>query len=281
MNKKQIKDKKTTLVLGGTGKTGSRIVQRLRERKWPLRIGSRSGHPPFDWKDQATWKPALKDMKAVYIAFQPDLAVPGAVDSIRSFVETALESGVRKFVLLSGRGEEGAQKCEDVVMASGAEWTIVRASWFNQNFSESYLLEPVLAGHMALPSGNVKEPFIDAGDIADVAEVALTEEGHAGQCYEVTGPRLMTFAEAIGEIADATGREIRYESVSMDQYKAILTEQHVPEEYVWFLTYLFSEVLDGRNAHLSNGVQRALGREPRDFADYAQETAGTGVWDQK
>lgn len=269
---------KTTLVLGGTGKTGSRVAQRLTQRGLPVRIGSRSGEPPFDWLDKRTWKPALQDCNAVYSTFQPDLAVPGAVDAICSFVETATKSGVRQLVLLSGRGEPEAEACEQIVMNSGADWTILRASWFNQNFSESYLLEPVLAGYVALPVGHIGEPFIDADDIADVAVAALTDNRHMGQLYELSGPRLLTFEEAVREIAEATGRPIHYEPISIDAYTSTLREHGVPTEYVALLTYLFTEILDGRNASLTNGVERALGRKPTDFSEYVRRTAATGVW---
>jgi uncharacterized protein YbjT (DUF2867 family) len=122
---------------------------------------------------------------------------------------------------------------------------------------------------------------VDADDIADVAVAALTEDGHAGEIYELTSPRLLTFEEAVGEIAKATGREIRFVPVSLEEFEAVLAEVDVPPEFLSFLTYLFGEVLDGRNAHLTDGVQRALGREPKDFADYAREAASTGVWDDK
>jgi uncharacterized protein YbjT (DUF2867 family) len=268
---------KTTLVIGGRGKTGRRVAKRLTARGLPVRIGSRSGEPPFDWEDQTTWAPALRNVGSVYVTYQPDLAVQGAADTVRLFTERAVENGVRRLVLLSGRGEEGAQLGEQAVRDSGADWTIVRSSWFNQNFSEGNLLDQVLSGEVALPAGNVVEPFVDADDIADVAVAALMEDGHAGQLYEVTGPRLLTFAQAVEEIAKATGREIRYVPISMEQVVSLLTEYDMPAEYVTLLTYLFTEVMDGRNAHLTDGVQRALGREPRDFTDYARDAA-TGVW---
>ena len=270
---------KTTLVLGGTGKTGRRVVERLVVRGLPARVGSRSGEPPFDWEDEATWTPALRNVESVYVSYYPDLAVPGAVSAVRSFAELAVESGVRRLVLLSGRGEEEAQRAELAVQEVGAESTIVRCSWFSQNFSESYLLEPILSGEVALPAGDVPEPFVDVEDIADVAVAALTEDGHGGRLYELTGPRLLTFAEAVGEIAAAADREVRYVPVSVEQYVAMLAEHEVPAEFVGLLSHLFSEVLDGRNAHLTDGVQRVLGRQPRDFADYARHTAVTGVWD--
>ena len=272
-------EKKTTLVLGGTGKTGRRVVERLKARGVPVRIGSRSAELPFEWQDQTTWAPVLQNVASVYIVYYPDLAVPGAADTIRSFVDQAVQSEVRRLVLLSGRGEEEAQRCERIVQDAGAEWTILRCSWFSQNFSEDYLRDPVVSGEVVLPAGDVGEPFIDADDIADVAVAALTEDRHVGQLYELTGPRLLTFAEAVGEIAQATGREIRYVQVSAEQYASALAEVDLPADVMWLVNYLFTTVLDGRNAHLTDGVQRALGREPRDFTDYARATAtAAGVW---
>jgi uncharacterized protein YbjT (DUF2867 family) len=284
MKTERAQQKQTTLVLGGTGKTGRRVAQRLVARGVPTRVGSRSSEPPFDWEDEATWAPALRDVESVYVSYSvPDLAVPGAVEAVGSFAELAVESEVRRLVLISGRGEEEAQRAERVVQEvsekAGAEWTIVRCAWFSQNFSENYLLEPILGGEVVLPAGDVPEPFVDADDIADVAVAALTEEGHAGELYELTGPRLLTFEEALGEIAKASGRKIRFVPVSVKEYASVLAEQDVPAEYVWLLTYLFSEVMDGRNAYLTDGVRRALGREPKDFAVYARDAAATGIWD--
>jgi uncharacterized protein YbjT (DUF2867 family) len=268
------------LVTGGTGKIGRRVVERLGERRLPVRVGSRSHKPAFDWENPETWAGALYGVESVLISYYPDLAVPGAMGTVRSFADLAVLAGVRRLVLVSGRGEEEAQRAEQVVQEAGAEWTIVRCAWFSQNFSESYLLEPVIDGEVVVPARDVAEPFVDADDIADVAVAALTEDGQAGELYELTGPRLLTFAEAVAEIGEATGREIRYVPVSVDEYAAALDGAGVPAEYVSLMTYIFSEVLDGRNAHLTDGVQRALGREPRDFGDYARETATTGVWDR-
>jgi uncharacterized protein YbjT (DUF2867 family) len=274
---------KTTLVLGGTGKTGRRVVERLAARDLPTRVGSRSGEPPFDWEEEATWAPALQNVGSVYVSYYPDIAAPGAVAAVRSFAELAVESGVRRLVLLSGRGEPEAERAElalrEVVDAkAGAEWTILRSTWFMQNFSEDYMLEHVLSGEIRLPAGDVPTPFLDADDIADVAVAALTEDRHAGQLYELTGPRSLTFAEAAAEIAEATGREIRYVPVSLEEHAAEAAEHGVPAEVVELLTYLFSEVVDGRNANTTDGVQRALGREPRDFRDFARDAAASGVW---
>ncbi len=268
-----------TLVLGGTGKTGRRIVERLASRGVPTRVGSRASDPPFDWDDQSTWDAALDGVTAAYISYAPDLAIPGATDSIRAFVERAVEYGVRRLVLLSGRGEEEAQACELIIQQPDIEWTVVRASWFSQNFSEGEFLGMVLGGEIALPAGDVPEPFVDVDDIADVAVTALTEDGHAGQVYELTGPRLLTFAEAVDEIAQATGRAIQYVQIPHEAFTAGVAELGLPEDITWMLDYLFATVLDGRNAYLADGVRQALGREPRDFAEFARQAAATGVWD--
>ncbi|MFE3293016.1 NmrA family transcriptional regulator [Rhodococcus sp. NPDC059234] len=267
-----------TLVLGGTGKTGRRVAQRLTGLDLPVRIGTRSGGVPFDWEDPETWGPALQGMTAAYVSYYPDLAAPGAVEAIAAFSELAVGQGVRRLVMLSGRGEEEAQACEKALIDSGAETTILRSSWFSQNFSESYLLDPILAGEMFLPAGDIPEPFVDVEDIADVALAALTEPGHAGEIYEITGPRAITFAEAVATIAAAAGRSVDYVQVPAESYAAALADEQVPADVVDLLMYLFTTVLDGRNVTPGDGVQRALGRAPRDFTDYASSAAATGIW---
>jgi uncharacterized protein YbjT (DUF2867 family) len=272
-------DTQETLVLGGTGKTGRRVAERLMARGVPTRIGSRSGRPGFDWEDRSTWAPVLEGVRSAYASYYPDLAVPGAAETVGSFAELAVQSGVPRLVLLAGRGEPEGEEAEDAVRASGAALTIVRSTWFAQNFSEDYWRDAVLSGEVALPAGEVPEPFVDADDIADVAVAALTDDRHIGELYELTGPRLLTFADAVDEIARATGREIRYVPVSIEDFAAAAAAEGVDREVIELLTYLFGEVLDGRNARLADGVQRALGREPRDFSDYARDAAASGVWD--
>jgi uncharacterized protein YbjT (DUF2867 family) len=152
-----------TLVLGGTGKTGRRVVQRLKAHGQPVRVGTPSSAPPFDWNDPATWPSALDGAGAVYLSYYPDLAVPGAVAAVRSFAELAVRRGVPRLALLSGRGEPEAERAEPAVHDTGAELTILRSTWFMQNFSEDYMLEHVLGGELRLPAGEVPTPFLDAG----------------------------------------------------------------------------------------------------------------------
>ena len=162
---------------------------------------------------------------------------------------------------------------------SGAEWTVVRASWFAQNFSEHFLTDAVIGGELALPVGDVGEPFIDADDIADVAVAALTTDDHIGRIHEVTGPRLLTFADAVAEIAAASGRDVRFVvDPAGRRSPPRWSTPACPSHEAVGITELFTTVLDGRNATVTNGVEEALGRPARDFADWARSTAATGVW---
>lgn len=264
-----------TLVTGGTGKTGSRVAERLHNLGHPVRIGSRSGTPAFSWEDPNTWEAALEGVGNLYVCYYPDLAFPGADETVGQLSRLAVEKGVRRIVVLSGRGEEGALAAERKVQESGAETTVVRCSWFNQNFSESFFLEPVLAGDLALPTGDAVEPFVDADDIADVAVAALTDSRHVGEVYELTGPRLLSFSDIATELSQAIGREVRYTKISEEEFANFLKQNDLPLE----LGELFTLVLDGRNASLTDGVQRALGREPKDFGVFAREAAAAGAWD--
>ncbi|AGZ39037.1 hypothetical protein AFR_03740 [Actinoplanes friuliensis DSM 7358] len=251
-------------------------MERLTDQGRPVRVGSRSGKPPFDWNDESTWAPALEGVTAAYITYYPDLALPGAVAAVDGFARLAAHSGVEQLVLLSGRGEPEAEAAERAVQGAGTGWTVVRSSWFSQNFSESFLLDPVQLGDIALPAGDAREPFTDADDIADVVTAALVDSRHRGKVYEVTGPRLLSFAEVAAELSAATGRTITYTPVSRDEYSKVLEENGLPLEFA----DLFAGILDGRNAHLTDGVQQALGRAPKDFADYARESAAAGAWER-
>lgn len=266
------------LIIGGAGKTGARVNTLLRGRGLATRPVSRSTEILFDWNQPEMWPAALDDISTAYITYQPDLAVEGAAEAVAALAALAREKNLERLVLLSGRGEPGAQRAEEELQASGVPWTVVRASWFNQNFSEGYLLESVLAGAVALPAGAVAEPFVDANDIAEVVTAALTDPRHAGRLYEVTGPRALTFAEAVAEISHAAGRSIQYRQISSEEFASGLRQAGLTEDLVSLLDELFMVVLDGRNSVVTHGVEEALDRAPRDFSDYARDAAANGAW---
>jgi uncharacterized protein YbjT (DUF2867 family) len=265
------------LVVGATGKTGSRVAMKLEAKGVPVRRGARRSQTPFDWEDPATWPDVLRGVSKAYVTYFPDLAFPGAIEKLEAFVKTALESGMEHMVLLSGRGEHFASLGEEVVRNSGLGFTIVRSAWFAQNFSEGYLRDPILSGVLPMPGGDIAEPIIDIDDVADVVVAALTEDGHLGERYEVTGPRLMTFAEMAEVLSDTLGRPIRHMPITFDGFHA-----NVAASGDTFVANVFTtiarETLDGRNAYVTDGVERALGRRPRDFAAFARTAMTAGAW---
>jgi len=266
------------LIIGKNGKTGSRVNQRLQDHGYTTRAVSRSTTPAFDWENSATWASAIKGTDTAYVTFQPDLAMPAAEATIKEFVRVAAENGLKHIVLLSGRGEDGAQRAEDVLINSGISWNIVRCSWFSQNFSESFMLEGIMGGELVLPAGDTVEPFVDANDIADVVVATLTDPRHRNKLYELTGPYAMTFEQCIEEISTALGRPVRYTSVPVDDYINTLREQGIPEDMQWLLNELFTVVFDGRNSNVMPGIEEALGRPATDFKTYVQKTIEAGIW---
>lgn len=273
--------KHNILVIGGTGKTGRRVAESLIHLGHEVRMGSRRNNPKFDWEDFSTFAPALRGMDRAYIVYYPDLAVPGAKEAITALTEAALKEGLEKVVLLSGKGEAEAEACEQIVANSGLNYTLVRASWFNQNFSEGAFLDFVLAGHIALPMPEAEIPFVDASDIADVVTKVLVDDTFNGETITVTGPRKMTFGEAVASMSEAIDKELQYQPITIEEFKEGMKAAGLPDSYVWLFGYLFKEVLgNADNQTISDDVERVLGRKALDFKAYAKATAASGVWSQ-
>lgn len=269
------------LVIGGTGKTGRRVVTQLQNLGIEPRIGSRNASPSFDWDQKDTWVHALEGIERMYVTYYPDLAVPGAKEAIQSLTYLAKELGVKKMVLLSGKGETEAEACEKIVMDSGIDYTIVRASWFNQNWSESFFLESILSGEVALPMSDVLIPFVDARDIAEVAATVLLDDSYNGEIIEVTGPELITFKEIVDIISKTSNRNLNFHEITLQQYINGMKQQQIPSDVVWLIEYLFTHVLTNpKNQQVVTDVERVLGRKATSFLAYAQETAKTGIWNQ-
>ena len=274
--------KDNVLVIGGTGKTGRRVSENLSKSGHNVRIAGRKTNPAFDWEDPGTYDAVLKDMDRAYIVYYPDLAVPGSREAINILTEKALKAGLDKVVLLSGKGETEAEACEEIVANSGLNYTLVRASWFNQNFSEGAFLNFVLSGNVALPMPEAEIPFVDTDDIAEVVAKVIVDDSYNGKTVTVTGPRKMTFREAVETIAAETGKEIHYQPISIEEFKDGMKAAGLPDSYVWLFGYLFEEVLGNpENQEVSYDVQKVLGREAMDFRDYVAKTLTTGVWNQK
>ncbi|NRB50027.1 MAG: NmrA family NAD(P)-binding protein [Saprospiraceae bacterium] len=274
--------KQNILVIGGTGKTGRLVVESLTQLGHQVRIGSRGHSPSFDWDKPSTYAQALKGMDRAYIVYYPDLAVPGARDAIKALTEAAIHEGLKKVVLLSGKGETEAEACEEIVANSGLDYTLVRASWFNQNFSEGAFKDYILAGHMALPMPEARIPYTDTRDIADMVTKVLLDDTFNGKTLTVTGPKKLTFAEVAEIISGKLGRSILYQPISMEEFKAGLVQAGLPESVIWLLSYLFTEVLGhSENQTISDDVEKVLNRKPIPFEEYVETTVASGVWNQQ
>ncbi|MEM1001748.1 MAG: NmrA family NAD(P)-binding protein [Bacteroidota bacterium] len=270
------------LIIGGTGKTGRRVAENLKQLGHNVRVVGRKTSPAFDWDQPETYEAALKDMDRAYVVYYPDLAVPGARDAISTLTEKALEAGLDKMVLLSGKGESEAEACEEIVANSGLNYTTVRASWFNQNFDEGAFKDYVVAGHLALPMPEARIPYTDAQDIADVVSKVLIDDSYNGEIINVTGSDKLTFEDLAQIMSDKLGRPIHYQPITMETFQKGLLEVGTPEPVVWLLSYLFTEVLGhSENQDISNDVERILGRQPITFEEYVENTAATGVWNQE
>ncbi|MGW0945421.1 NmrA family NAD(P)-binding protein [Streptomyces sp. NPDC002623] len=270
----------TILVTGATGKTGRRVVRRLRDKAVTVRAAARSGEVRFDWNDRSTWLPAVKGATAVYVV-APHLGDPQAAEDVAALAHEAAAAGVRRAVLASfpDTGSlESARAAERALGEAGLDATVLQLRWFFQNFSEDFLRAPILSGDVRLPAGDGKEAFVDADDIAAVAVAALTEGGHVGRTYELSGPRLMSFADAVTAIAHATGRDIRYTALAAEEYATEQRAHGVPEEWIRLTIDLYADVRSGVLNSVTDDVEQVLGRPPRDFTDYARTAAAEGAW---
>lgn len=269
------------VVVGGTGTTGRRITARLVATGTPVRAVGRSTIVPFDWADPSTWERAVEGARVAYAAFSPDLAAPGAPDTIAAFLDVLRSADVEHLTLLSGRGEPTARDAEIVLEDSGLSWAVVRSAWFAQNFSEGYLRPAVMGGVLALPGGAVTEPFVDVDDLAAVAVATLRDPRLAGRVHELTGPELLTFDEVAATLGRAAGRPVVYADVTRTDFVDGALRDGVPAEVVTVLDHLFSEILDGRNSSLTDDVERALGRPATPFAAFAAAAARAGAWTEQ
>ncbi len=269
-----------TVVLGATGRTGRRVVEALQRDGHAVRAASRHGTGPgsvrFDWDDPGTWEPTLTGATGLH------LMAPDGTPVDPAFVAAAVDHGVRRIVLLSSSaveemGDQRLLDAERLVRDSGAEWTVLRPSWFDQNFDEGFFAPSVMAGEVLMPVGDLRQAFVDAGDIAAVAAAALTRDDHAGQVLGVRGPQALTFAEAVATIARVSGREVRFDG-DPEAYRAALTAAGQPEEVTEAELAAFSALRSRGDDEPDDVVERVTGRPPTTFADYATTAAARGAW---
>ncbi|MGP4095825.1 SDR family oxidoreductase [Nonomuraea sp. KM90] len=260
------------LVLGATGSTGRRVADLLRAAGHPVRAASRSGETRFDWSAPDTWEAAVTGASALY------LMAPDGTPVDPAFVSLAVERGVERIVLLSSgsietMGDERLLAAERTVRGCGAAWTILRPSWFDQNFDEGFFRPAIMAGELMLPLGDVGQAFVDAGDIAAVAVAALTGKGHEGRSYEVTGPRSLPFEEAVRIVGRAAGREVRYLGGDEDYIAA----NGFSGESIQ-AAKAFAALRAVGDQPVAETVSQVTGRPPKSFETYAEQAAAAGAW---
>lgn len=275
----------TALVLGPNGMIGRRLAPMLESLGVAVRKASRgaTGASHFDWHDKATYRPALEGNTSVYLVVADPGAAPDA--TVLPFLDEARRAGVRKIVAVSSLGvtfsgepdNSPRRRLEQLIAESGMDWTILRPGGFNQNFSESFLLPGILqAGMVATATGNGPVAFVDAEDIAAVAAIALTESGHDGQYYSLTGPEALSFAQATAVIAEAAGRPIAYQALSEAQFAGMLAGANVPPDAMAIVVRDQLAIGNGEEAVISSTVPELTGRKAQSFGDFAK--AAAAVW---
>lgn len=263
------------LVVGGAGKTARRVTARLEALGLPVRPASRTTAVPFDWSHASTWGAALDGVSAAYLSYAPDLAFPGASDQVAALAGRLAERGVERVVLLSGRGEAGARDSELALLDAVPTASVVRCSFFAQNFTEGMFADDVRAGELAIPvPPDVPEPFVDLDDVADVAVAALRDDAYAGSVLELTGPQALTFGEAVAAIGDALGSPVSFRSASVEEFVTAVVAAGEPAELAYGLVELFAEVMDGRNVATTDTIERVLARPATSLADVVRPVAG-------
>ncbi|MFI2617060.1 NmrA family NAD(P)-binding protein [Streptomyces sp. NPDC018584] len=275
------------LVTGGTGNTGRRIAGLLAGAGHRVRAGSRrpvpgDGHPwvPFDWGDAATHGPALEGVRRVYLV--PPTGEPDPAAYLLPFLDLARRAGVDRVVLLSSSAiaetDGGLGEVHRAVRARFPQWTVLRPSWFMQNFTGDHPHARGVRerGEIVTATGGGRVAFVDAGDIAAVGARALTDERPHNTAHLITGPQALSYAEVAATLSRVTGRAVRHRAVTRATLRDRLAADGIPERFADLLAGLDEAIAQGAEDRTSPAVEQVTGRAPRSFADFA--AAHAAVW---
>jgi uncharacterized protein YbjT (DUF2867 family) len=277
-------EKETVFVVGAMGNVGSRVAAHLTDvgravraaTRWPEAYDGPAEPVRFDFTDPGTHAPAVEGAGSAFVMTPADVE---AYPQLIPFMQTAADAGVRRIVLMTAMGVDQAP--DDVPLRAAElhleqgdqEHTLLRPNWFMQNFLTYWRGMIEADGVMRLPAAEAETRFIDTDDIAAVAAAALTRDGHDGQGYTLTGPEAFTYHEAAEVLSDASGRDIRYEPVSDEEARNILTEAGLDAEYAGMLVGLFQNVKAGHAAPVTPAVEQVTGRPPRSLEAFARDNA--------
>ncbi|KMO84074.1 ergot alkaloid biosynthesis protein [Mycolicibacterium chubuense] len=269
------------LVTGATGNTGAPVVAGLRERGLRARAASRHPDPAdadavvFDWSDDATFAPALTDVRAVYLVAPTGAADP--VPMVRPFLEQATARGIRRVVLLSSsaveRGEPGLGEIHDLVAGLFAEATVLRPSWFMQNFVGDHPLARSIreTREIVTATGDGRLAFIDAADIAAVAVEALTAPEPVSEELVLTGPESLSYAEAAAIASEILGEPVRHVDVSTAELTQRLVAAGYPADFAGMLATLDERIRAGEQDFVTPAVRDVAGRTPTSLRHFLAE----------
>ncbi|MFL6337177.1 MAG: SDR family oxidoreductase [Pyrinomonadaceae bacterium] len=279
------------LITGATGTTGRDIVGELHRLgakgvralvRDPARADfiREAGFEAVagDFEQPETLGSALEGVERALLLTPPSMQT---FEQQRAFIEAAARAGVRHVVKFSALGAdagapEGFGKWhgqgEELLKASGLAWTILRPNFFMQNLL-GQAKQIASDGVIAQAAGDGRASFIDTRDIAAVAARTLTEEGHEGRTYTLTGPEALSYTDVAAKLSEATGREIKYISVAPAQFREMVLALGFPEWFVAALERLNEVFTSGEAAVLTDDVRRIGRKEPNTFERFARDYA--------
>jgi ergot alkaloid biosynthesis protein len=271
------------LVTGGTGKTGRRLVSELRGKGVECRVASRGatvaeGERPFDWTLPESWDGALEGVSTAYLVAPSAVGEPAPV--MIDFLRRAQKRGVSRFVLLSAAplpaGGPAMGQVHLWLKENAAEWTVLRPSWFMQNFSEGQHLASIQDEdgiYSATEDGRV--PFVSADDIATAAMAVLTSEDPFNSDFILTGDRPLSYDEVAERIGMAVGRRISHRRLSSDELAARYRLLGLPPVYAEKLAAMDRAIAEGAEDRTTDSVKFLLGRPPISFDDFVEASAAS------
>ncbi len=279
------------LVTGATGLNGRELVHRLSARGVPTRALVRnatradalSSLPNIeivegDMARPETLAPALHSVDQAMLISSSD---PAMLDVQSNFIEAARKAGVKHVVKLSGimpeldspfRFARMHAEIERRLEASGMAFTHLRAGEFMPTYFRQ-VPSIIARSALSLPMEDARIASIDIGDIAEVAAAVLTNSGHEGKIYPLTGPEALTMAEVAAKLSSVTGKHIRYVNVTPEDARKAQLAAGVPPYIADALAELFAERRKGKEANVSPAVQMILGRPPVSFDEFAKRNA--------
>jgi uncharacterized protein YbjT (DUF2867 family) len=276
------------LVTGATGTIGSSTVKALKAQGARFKVGTRSPDKLqgqgvetvlFDWDKPETFAPALQGVEKLFLLTPIS---EKQVEYTQSLVDAAKKAGVKHIVKLSVMGVEAEpgialgrlhRASEKAIQDSGIAWTMLRPTFFMENFFNYYGADPKKDSTVYNPHGQGKAVWVDGRDVGEVAAAVLTGQGHEGKAYDLTGPEALGDAEALALLGEALGHKYTYVDVPEEGARKAMLDMQMPAWLVDGFMELNRLIKNNWVATPASGVKDVLGRAPRSFKEYAKDCA--------